>query len=111
MIAEATALIVAQSLDNGRFAPGDRSGTYHLTCGGHTSWFEFATAIREVGIANGILAESCARVEGIPSSEYPTPAKRPAYSVLDNGKLADVFGLRLPEWRDALELCVAEAGK
>ncbi len=111
MIAEATALIVAQSLDNGHFAPGDRSGTYHLTCGGHTSWFEFASAIREVGIANGLLAETCARVEGIPSSEYPTPAKRPAYSVLNNGKLDSVFGLKLPDWREALELCAAEAVK
>lgn len=109
MIAEATALIVAQSLDKGRFVPGDRSGIYHLTCNSHTSWFEFATAIRELGLAAGLLPETCARVEGICTSEYPTPAKRPAYSVLDNGKLAEVFGLRLPEWKEALGLCVSEA--
>jgi dTDP-4-dehydrorhamnose reductase len=111
MIAEATALIIAQSLEKGRFAPGDRSGIYHLTCGGQTSWFEFAQAIREEGIVSGLLPETCARLEGIPSSEYPTPAKRPAYSVLNNGKLAEVFGLRLSEWREALGLCVAEAVK
>ncbi len=111
MIAEATALIIAQSIEKGHFVPGDRRGTYHLTNGGHTAWFEFATAIRETGIAAGLLPETCARVEGIPSSEYPTPAKRPAYSVLDNTKLAETFGLRLPHWREALELCVAEAGK
>ena len=109
MIAEATALIIAQSIEKGQFAAGDRSGTYHLTNGGHTSWFEFATAIRETGIAAGLLPETCARVEGIPSSEYPTPAKRPAYSVLDNSKLAETFGLRLPHWHEALEICVAEA--
>ncbi len=111
MIAEATALIIAQSLENGRFVPGDKSGTYHLTNGGQTSWFEFAQAIREEGIASGLLPETCARVEGIPSSEYPTPAKRPAYSVLNNTKLDEVFNLRLPDWREALGLCVAEAGK
>ncbi|MFZ4702389.1 MAG: dTDP-4-dehydrorhamnose reductase [Candidatus Methylumidiphilus sp.] len=111
MIAEATALIIAQSLENGRFVPGDRSGIYHLTNGGQTSWFGFAQAIREEGIASGLLPETCARVEGIPSSEYPTPAKRPAYSVLNNTKLDEVFNLRLPEWREALGLCVAEAGK
>jgi dTDP-4-dehydrorhamnose reductase len=111
MIAEATALIIAQSLEKGRFTPGDRSGIYHLTCGGQTSWFEFASAIREAGLAAGLLPETCARIEGIPSSEYPTPAKRPAYSVLNNDKLAGVFGLRLPEWREALGLCVAEAAK
>ncbi|MEI7867399.1 MAG: dTDP-4-dehydrorhamnose reductase [Candidatus Methylumidiphilus sp.] len=111
MIAEATALIIAQSLENGRFVPGDRSGTYHLTNGGQASWFEFAQAIREEGIASGLLPETCARVEGIPSVEYPTPAKRPAYSVLNNTKLDEVFNLRLPEWREALGLCVEEAGK
>jgi dTDP-4-dehydrorhamnose reductase len=111
MIAEATALIIAQSLELGRFTPGDRSGIYHLTCGGQTSWFEFASGIREAGLAAGLLPETCARLEGIPSSEYPTPAKRPAYSVLNNDKLAGVFGLRLPDWREALGLCVAEAVK
>jgi len=111
MIAEATALIIAQSLENGRFVPGDRSGIYHLTNGGQTSWFGFAQAIREEGIASGLLPETCARIGGIPSSEYPTPAKRPAYSVLNNTKLDEVFNLRLPEWREALGLCVAEAGE
>jgi dTDP-4-dehydrorhamnose reductase len=111
LIAEATALIIAQSLEKGRFAPEDRSGIYHLTCGGQTSWFDFAQAIRETGIASGLLPETCARIEPIPSNEYPTPAKRPAYSVLSNDKLAEVFGLRLPDWQEALALCVAEAAR
>ena len=111
MIAEATALIIAQSLEHGRFSPGDRSGVYHLTCGGQTSWFEFASAIREAGLIAGLLPENCANLEPIPSSAYPTSAKRPAYSVLNNGKLAEAFGLKLPDWREALALCVAESGK
>lgn len=108
LIAEATALLIARSLDaDGRFAPGERGGVYHLSCGGQASWFEFAQAIRESGLAAGLLAETCARVEGIPSSEYPTPAKRPAYSVLSNDKLFEAFGLRMPGWREALALCLA----
>lgn len=110
LLAEATALLIARSLENGRFVPGERSGIYHMTCGGQVSWFEFASAIRESGLALGLLPETCARVEGIPSSEYPTPAKRPAYSVLSNEKLAECFSLRLPDWREALGLCLAEAG-
>lgn len=112
MIAEATALLIARSLDaDGHFAPGRRSGIYHLSSGGQGSWFEFAQAIRESGLSLGLLPETCARVEGIPSSEYPTPAKRPAYSVLSNDKLFDTFGLRLPAWREGLGLCLADAGK
>lgn len=107
-IAEATALIIAQSLREGRFDPAGCSGTYHLTCNGQTSWFDFAAAIRETALAAGLLPESCARLEAIPSSAYPTPAKRPAFSVLNNDKLLDTFGLRLPDWREALTLCVAE---
>lgn len=112
MIAEATALLIARSLDaNGRFAPGGKGGTYHLSCAGQASWFEFAQAIREAGIRRGLLPEACARIEGIPSSEYPTPAKRPAYSVLDNSKLAEGFGLRMPDWQETLALCLADAAR
>jgi dTDP-4-dehydrorhamnose reductase len=42
----------------------------------------------------------------IPTQEYPTPAKRPAYSVLDNSRLAARFGLRLPDWQEGLRLCL-----
>ena len=109
LIAEATALIVAQSLEKGRFVSGGRSGIYHLTCRGQTSWFDFTSAIRDAGIRSGLLPENCAHIEPIPSSEYPTPAKRPAYSVLNNDKLTEVFSLQLPDWREALSLCLAEA--
>jgi len=112
LIAEATSLLIARSLDaDGQFAPGERAGIYHLSSSGQASWFEFAQAIREAGLAAGLLADTCARVEGIPSSEYPTPAKRPAYSVLSNDKLSEAFGLRMPDWREALALCLADAGR
>jgi dTDP-4-dehydrorhamnose reductase len=110
LIAEATALLIARSLDaEGRYAPGARGGVYHLSCGGQASWFDFAAAIREAGLAAGLLPETCARLEPIPTSAYPTPAKRPAYSVLSNGKLLENYGLRLPDWREGLGLCLAEA--
>ena len=112
LIAETTALLIARSLNaDGKFAPGERGGVYHLSSAGQASWFEFASAIRESGLALGLLPETCARIEGIPSSEYPTPAKRPAYSVLSNDKLHETFGLRMPEWKEALGLCLGETGK
>lgn len=103
MIAEATAQILAQCLSPARGADRPEPwGTYHLTCGGATSWYGFACAIAE-------LKGYPTRLTPIPSADYPTPARRPANSRLDNGKLERVFGLRLPDWREALELCLEQA--
>ena len=103
-IATMTAHVAAQA-----FAAHDaaawwaaRSGVYHLTSGGETSWHGFASAI----IERASLATRPS-VLPIPSSDYPTPAKRPANSCLSNDKLARTFGLAAPDWRDALELCLA----
>lgn len=106
LIAEATSLMIARSLEAGVFRPHDRAGTYHLTSTGTTSWFGFAEAIRNQGIARGLLPESSATLEPIPTTAYPTPAQRPAYSVLNTDKLASNFGCRLPEWDAALKLCL-----
>lgn len=108
LIAETTALLIAQAREGKRFVPGGREGVYHLTCGGQTSWHDFAQAIRDQAIGTGLLPETCARLEPIPSHEYPTPARRPAYSVLGNDKLATHYGLRLPDWHEALNLCLAD---
>ena len=110
MIAEATALMIARSVQGGEFAPGDHSGTYHLSNGGQTSWFAFAAMIREHAMSRGLLGERCATLLSIPSKDYPTPAKRPGYSVLDNGKLQSKLSLFMPSWQDALMLCLAELG-
>ncbi|MGQ9862808.1 MAG: dTDP-4-dehydrorhamnose reductase [Thiobacillaceae bacterium] len=105
MIAEATAQILAQCLSPARGADRPEPwGTYHLTCAGETSWYGFATAIADLG-------GYATRLMPIPSSDYPTPARRPANSRLDNGKLARVFGLRLPHWREALKLCLEQADR
>jgi dTDP-4-dehydrorhamnose reductase len=108
LIAEATALLIARSTRNGRFEPGDQSGTYHLTSGGETTWYGFAEKIRKLGLARGLLPETCARLEPIPTSDYPTPAKRPAYSVLSNEKLLKEFDVALPDWEQALRLCLTD---
>ncbi len=81
----------------------EHQGLYHFSCGGETSWHGFAAALFA---ANGVDHLS---LNEIGTAEYPTPAKRPAYSVLNNSKLHDVFGLSLPSWQDALESCVQEA--
>jgi dTDP-4-dehydrorhamnose reductase len=107
LIAEASALAVTRTLVDGRFEPEEKAGIYHLTSAGQASWFEFATAIREMAVLNNLLPPECASIEAIGTHEYPTPARRPAYSVLSNEKLARQFGLRLPHWQGALELCMA----
>jgi dTDP-4-dehydrorhamnose reductase len=110
LIAEATALLAARGLQEGGFAWGEKSGTYHLTSGGQTTWHGFAAKIREMGIARGLLAETCATLEPIPTSGYPTPAHRPAYSVLSCDKLRAAFGLAMPDWEENLGLCLDEMG-
>lgn len=74
------------------------SGVYHAVCAGETSWCGFARAF--------LPAE--ARVQAIKTTDYPTPAHRPAYSALDCTKLQRVFGLAMPTWQDALRTCLAE---
>ena len=87
----------------------ERSGIYHMTAGGETNWHAFAEAIlREVVCCKVMPSWAAAatnqrpliarRVVAIRTDEYPTPARRPAYSVLSNARLAAVFGTRLPDW-------------
>ena len=79
-------------------------GVYHLTAQGHTSWFGFAEAIAEHLRAEG---KPCAELEAIPSSAYPTPARRPLNSRLDCSRLQQQWQVSLPQWQDALRECLA----
>ncbi|MUV15561.1 dTDP-4-dehydrorhamnose reductase [Noviluteimonas gilva] len=83
-------------------APVRRTGLWHLATTGKTSWHGFATAIFEGAVARGLLAKA-PRVVPIPTSDYPTPAARPAYSVLDTTAVQRDFGIALPDWRAALD--------
>lgn len=109
LIAEATALAVARSIKNGKL--DWQSGVYHLSSAGQCSWYDFAKAIREKALELGLLDESAATLEAIPGSDYPTPAKRPAYSVLCNDKLKAQFDIALPDWENALNLCFKEISR
>jgi dTDP-4-dehydrorhamnose reductase len=80
----------------------EAAGIYHMTAAGSTSWCGFARAI----FAAGVLPTQ-PRVQPIPSSDYPTPARRPANSVLANDKFAHTFGFRLPSWQQQLDQVLA----
>ena len=66
---------------------------------GVISWYQFATAIKELSNSNCI-------VNPIPSSQYPTPAKRPAYAVLNTERIKEVFAVVIPAWKESLEKCL-----
>jgi dTDP-4-dehydrorhamnose reductase len=95
--------VTAQALRH----PGGLSGTWHLTASGQTSWHGFAEAIFAEALAAGVLAKAPV-VDAIPSSEYQTPARRPAWSVLDNSRLQQDFGIALPAWQEGLKRVMAE---
>jgi dTDP-4-dehydrorhamnose reductase len=78
----------------------DTVETYHYSNEGVCSWYDFAKAIFE-------LADISCEVDPIPSSAYPTPAKRPHFSVLNKRKIKENYGLEIPYWRDSLKHCLA----
>lgn len=98
LIADVTALALQH--------PAALSGTWHLTASGQTSWHGFAEAIFAEALATGVL-HRVPVVEAIPGAEYPTPARRPAWSVLDNRALQQALGIVLPPWQDGLKQVMA----
>jgi len=78
-------------------------GTFHMSGQGEASWAEMAQAIFDVSAAHGAKP---VKVRAIATSDYPTPAKRPANSRLDNAKLNMAYGVTLPHWRSSLTQCV-----
>lgn len=97
MIAEATALTLKQTFSSG--SARDLSGVYHLRAGGETNWQEFASRIIEL---MPHAERKCKAVEAITTADYPTPAKRPAYSIMSCEKLRRTFGIELPNWEHSL---------
>ena len=88
----------------------DAHGIYHWTDGGSCSWYEFACAIQAEAKALGLL-ENAARINPIASSEYPTPAQRPLYSVLNCGSTENLLGITRADWRSQLVLMLRELKK
>ncbi|HTM70067.1 MAG TPA: dTDP-4-dehydrorhamnose reductase [Luteimonas sp.] len=96
--------VTAQALRVDAAAP---SGLWHLTPTGQASWHGFAEAIFDGAVARGLIARA-PKVEAITTADYPTPAARPAYSVLDCGALQRDFGIVLPDWREGLSATLDE---
>lgn len=100
LIADVTAQLLRQRTP-------DTSGTWHLTAAGQTSWHGFAEAIFQQAVGAGLLSRA-PRVVPITTADYPTPARRPAYSRLSIDKLQRDFDLVLPDWRVGLQRVIAE---
>ena len=108
MVAEATGLAVGQTLVARRTgAELPATGVYHMTAPDHTTWHEFASSIVQAGAAG--TGTPAPEVLPVSTAEYPTAAARPLSSVLDSSKLARVFGVELPSWREQLRLCLESA--
>lgn len=114
MIAEATAIIAGRWYEHPAHGLRPRpkvglSGIHHLTAGGSVSWHGFAQAIVRLAAEREVLAVKC--VTPIATSDYPTPASRPANSLLAGGRLEQGFGVRLPDWLDSLNSCLDSEAK
>lgn len=78
--------------------------TFHFTNEGQITWYDFATAIMEIG------GKQC-KVNPITTDQYPTKARRPSYSVLDLSKIKDYTGMKIPFWRESLVKCIDELNR
>jgi dTDP-4-dehydrorhamnose reductase len=97
-VARATISVLERVVGGGDLRADDVAGVYNMACHGETSWY---------GFAREFLHESV-EIDPISTMDYPTPAQRPSYSVLDCGKLEKTFGVTMPSWREALSECVGE---
>ncbi len=88
-------------------ARGELEGTHHLVASGETTWHGFASAIFDQAVEHGLLARK-PDVQAIGTTDFPTPAKRPAYSVLDNTGFQRQFAFTLPHWSDGLAEVIGE---
>jgi dTDP-4-dehydrorhamnose reductase len=93
------AKVILQIIESG----SEAYGLYHYSNEGVTSWYDFATAIFEL---TGLKV----KVKALKTSEYPTKAKRPFYSVMDKTKLKQNLAIEVPYWRDSLKICLVELG-
>jgi len=91
------AAALLQILESDVFVPG----IFHYSNEGEISWYDFALEIKK-------LTGSTCEVLPISSAEYPTAAKRPAYSLLDKSKIKRVYGLSIPDWKTSLALCIEQ---
>ena len=84
---------------------GSQTGIYHYSNEGVCSWYDFTKMIAEYNGTTECDVQPCH------SNEFPSPVKRPAYSVLDKTKIKEVFGVEVPYWTDSLQKCIANLKK
>lgn len=107
LIAAATAVAMTRWLGMAPSARAAALGTYHLCAGGECTWYEFACSILSTAQNSG-LTERIPRLVPITTAEYPTRARRPAYSVLDTSRLRTTFGLHLIDWESTSNAVLEE---
>lgn len=79
-------------------------GTYHCTDLGEITWWDFTNEIKKQGVELGLITNKACLVNPCTTDEYPTPAKRPSYSVLSKDKIQKTLGIKLPFWKDSLSV-------
>ena len=101
--------IIARIIESRLGNPGEKSdsqkvpnGIYHVTDEGETTWFDFTKEIFSLGCKYGIVTNKNCVINSCTTEEYPTPAKRPAYSVLDKSKIQKTLGIVIPDWKESL---------
>ncbi len=94
------ASVILQLIDKLAEGKGNYGGIYHFSNEGIISWYDFAIAIRDISGLNCV-------VNPVPSTSYPTPAKRPSYSGMSKEKITRTFGVTVPDWRTSLEKCIS----
>lgn len=102
LIADVTAVAIRQALVDPQVA-----GVYHLAAAGFTSWHEYASLVIEQGKASGLPLQAQA-VNPIPTTQFPTPARRPLNSRLNTEKLRKTFSIHLPDWRSGVTRMLKE---
>lgn len=108
-LAQAITVIVEdykqESASYNQWASYSKTGIYHFSNEGVCSWYDFTKMIAEIAGNNDCDIQPCH------SDEFPSPVKRPAYSVLDKTKVKDAFGVSVPYWMDSLRKCIANQAK
>lgn len=92
-------LKIVQGAENQTFEKRLLTGVYHYSNEGVTSWYDFAVAVFDI-------KNTAVKVKPILTKEYPTPAARPPYSLLDKAKIKNAFGLEIPHWQQSLRQCL-----
>lgn len=104
-LAKAIGIIIEDYKKEASLPHYSKTGIYHFSNEGVCSWFDFTKMIAEYSGHNECEIKPCYSID------YPSPVKRPAYSVLDKSKIKDTFGVRVPYWTDSLKVCISNLQK